>query len=93
MQRKGRCADLLSLDHQARKELRDNVRIRQGYLGFHDTDCDFRGSFNGSVVKPTYTKAAHLACLRDRLPKGKITLVGEQEAPMVFALCPMYFGT
>jgi hypothetical protein len=35
------------------------------------------------VVKPTYTKAAHLACLCDMLPKGKITLVGEQEAAMV----------
>ncbi|WP_167648091.1 hypothetical protein [Mameliella alba] len=58
-------------------------QIRQGYFGFHDTDRDFRGSFNGSVVKPTYTKAAHLACLRDMLPKGKITLVGEQEATMV----------
>lgn len=58
-------------------------QIRQGYFGFHDTDRDYRGSFNGSVVKPTYTKAAHLACLRDMLPKGKITLVGEQEAAMV----------
>ena len=58
-------------------------QIRQGYFGFHDTDRDFRGSFNGSVVKPTYTKAAHLACLREMLPEGKITLVGEQEATMV----------
>jgi len=56
--------------------------IRQGYFGFQDADRDFRGSFNGSVVKPTYTKAAHLACLRDMLPNGKITLVGEQEAAM-----------
>jgi hypothetical protein len=58
-------------------------QIRQGYFGFQDSNRDFRGSFNGSVVKPTYTKAAHLACLRDMLPKGKITLVGEQEATMV----------
>uniref|UniRef100_A4WWK7 Uncharacterized protein n=1 Tax=Cereibacter sphaeroides (strain ATCC 17025 / ATH 2.4.3) TaxID=349102 RepID=A4WWK7_CERS5 len=57
--------------------------IRQGYFGFQDTDRDFRGSFNGSVVKPTYTKAAHLACLRTMLPKGRITLVGEQESTMV----------
>ncbi len=34
-------------------------------------------------MKPTYTKAAHLACLRDMLPEGKISLVGEQEASMV----------
>jgi hypothetical protein len=57
--------------------------IRQAYLGFHDTDGDFQVSFNGSDVKPTCTKAAHLACLRDLLPKGKLTLVGEQEATMV----------
>lgn len=57
--------------------------IRKGYFGFHEAERDYRGSFNGSVVKPTYTKAAHLACVRDMLPKGKITLVGEQEAHMV----------
>lgn len=58
-------------------------QIRQGYFGFRDSERDFRGSFNGSVVKPTYTKAAHLACLRNMLPNGKITLIGEQEATMV----------
>lgn len=67
-------------------------QIRQGYFGFHDTDRDFRGSFNGSVVKPTYTKAAHLACLRDMLPKGKITLVGEQEATMVRVVPHVFRG-
>ncbi len=37
---------------------------RQGYFHFHDTDRDFRGSFNGSVVRRTCTRVAHLACLR-----------------------------
>lgn len=56
--------------------------IREGYFGFKDTNRDFRGSFQGMMVKPTYTKAAHLACLKEMMPKGKITLVGEQEAAM-----------
>lgn len=43
--------------------------IRKGYFGLKDVDRDYRGSFNGSVVKPTYTKAAHLACVRDLLPE------------------------
>tara|TARA_R110002049_G_scaffold234480_2_gene407709 strand:- start:180 stop:1196 length:1017 start_codon:yes stop_codon:yes gene_type:complete len=34
-------------------------------------------------VKPAYTKAAHLACLRDLLPANRLTIVGEQEASMV----------
>lgn len=58
-------------------------QIRQGYFGFHDMDRDSRGNFNGSVVKPTYTKAAYPGCLRDKLPKGRITLVGEQDATMI----------
>lgn len=57
--------------------------IRNGYFGFGDVDRDFRGSFKGIIVKPTYTKAAHLACLREMFPDGKITLVGEREAAMI----------
>lgn len=34
------------------------------------------------MVKRTYTKAAHLAGLRDMLPSGKINCVGKQEATM-----------
>lgn len=69
------------LDHaQSRRDLLDE--IRNGYFGLGDVDRDFRGSFKGIVVKPTYTKAAHLACLRDMLPAGKITLIGEREAAM-----------
>lgn len=63
-----------------RRQLLDE--IRNGYFGFQETNRDFRGSFNGIMVKQTYTKAAHLACLRDMLPSGKITLVGEQESTM-----------
>lgn len=57
--------------------------LRNGYFSFQETDRDSRGSFNGSVVKPTYTKAAHLACIRDLLPAKRLTIIGEQEASMV----------
>lgn len=57
-------------------------KIRDDYFGFKDNNRDFRGSFQGMMVKPTYTKAAHLACLKEMLPMGKITLIGEQEAAM-----------
>lgn len=64
-----------------RRQLLDT--IRNGYFGLADTSRGYRGSFKGMMVKPTYAKAAHLACVRDMLPQGKITLVGEQEASMV----------
>ena len=67
-------------DARDRRTLLDE--IRNGYFGFGDVDRDFRGSFKGILVKPSYTKAAHLACLREMLPVGKITLVGEREAAM-----------
>ena len=57
--------------------------LRNGYFSFQETNRDSRGSFNGALVKPTYTKAAHLACLRDILPAKRLTIVGEQEATMV----------
>lgn len=63
-----------------RRQLLDDVRF--GYFGLQETNRDFRGSFKGIMVKQTYTKAAHLACLKDILPSGKITLVGEQESVM-----------
>lgn len=69
--------------HEAEEKRFQLDQIRKGYFGLQASDRDYRGSFNGSVVRPTYTKAAHLACLRNMLPKGKITLVGEQEATMV----------
>ncbi|WP_291733189.1 hypothetical protein [Leisingera sp. F5] len=56
--------------------------IRNEYFAFEETNRDFRGSFNGIMVKRTCTKAAHLACLRDMLPSGKITLAGEQDGTM-----------
>jgi hypothetical protein len=67
-------------DARDRRTLLDE--IRSGYFGFGDVDRDFRGSFKGILVKPSYTKAAHLACLQEMLPVGKITLVGEREAAM-----------
>lgn len=58
-------------------------KIRFGYFDFGKDDRDYRGSFNGALVKQTYTKAAHLFCVKELLPAGRITLVGEQEATMV----------
>ncbi len=52
-------------------------------LDFGEDDRDYRGSFNGAVLKQTYTKAAHLFCVKELLPAGRFTLVGEQEATMV----------
>jgi hypothetical protein len=54
--------------------------IRNRYFGFPDKNKDFRGSFQGIMVGPTYTKGAHLAALKEMLPEGKITLVGESES-------------
>lgn len=65
----------------ARRKLLDEIRNR--YFGFAEANRDFRGSFKGIIVKPTYTKAARLASIREMLPAGKITLVGEQENTMV----------
>lgn len=56
--------------------------LRHRYFSFQDADRDSRGSFNGAVVKATYTKAAHLSYLRDLLPAKRLTIVGEQEASM-----------
>jgi len=57
--------------------------LRHGYFGLPESHRDYRGGFNGIMVRPTYTKAAHLACIKEMMPHGKITLVGEQEASMV----------
>jgi hypothetical protein len=65
-------------DSGARRQILNQVR--NGYFGLVDTDRDHRGSFKGAIVKPTYTKAANLACLRQILSADKITLVGKQKA-------------
>lgn len=57
--------------------------LRHGYFGLPEAHRDYRGSFKGIMVKRTYTKAAHLACIQEMVPDGKITLIGEQEASMV----------
>lgn len=58
-------------------------RLRNGYFGLPEATRDFRGSFSGIMTRDTYTKAAHLWCLKEMLPKGRITLVSEQEAALV----------
>lgn len=52
------------------------------YLGFGVNDSDVRNNFSGIMTRDTYTKAAHLTCLKEMLPPGKLTLVGEQEGTM-----------
>ncbi|MCK0169783.1 hypothetical protein MWU53_01790 [Aliiroseovarius sp. S1123] len=56
--------------------------LRRFYFNFPASERDTRNSFSGIMTRDTYTKAAHLECLREMLPSGKITLVSEQEAAM-----------
>jgi hypothetical protein len=57
-------------------------QLGRGYFDFPFEERDGRNTFTGIMTRDIYTKAAHLACLRDLLPKGKMTLVSEQEAAM-----------
>jgi hypothetical protein len=52
------------------------------YFGFAAAERDYRNSFTGIMTRDIYTKAASLACLKDMVPHGKITLISEQEAAM-----------
>lgn len=52
------------------------------YLNFGAPEREGCTAFTGIMTRNTYTKAAHLACLKEMLPDGKLTLVGEQEASM-----------
>ncbi|MAY33394.1 MAG: hypothetical protein CMM86_12410 [Rhodovulum sp.] len=56
--------------------------IRKAYFNFPEAERDTRNAFSGIMTSDTYTKAAHLECLREMLPNGKLTLVSEQEAAM-----------
>ncbi|WP_295045235.1 hypothetical protein [uncultured Paracoccus sp.] len=51
-------------------------------FNFGAPEREGRNAFSGIMTRNTYTKAAHLACLKEMLPEGKLTLVGEQEASM-----------
>lgn len=56
--------------------------IGKYYFNFGTPEREGRNTFTGIMTRNTYTKAAHLACLKEMLPDGKLTLVGEQEASM-----------
>jgi hypothetical protein len=61
------------------------------FFNFPPNERDSRNTFNGIMTRDTYTKAASLACLRDQVPFGKITLISEQEAAMA-RVVPHIFG-
>lgn len=69
--------------NKARQRINLINRLRNGYFSLPENERDFRGSFTGIMTRDTYTKAAHLWCLKEMLPQGRITLVSEQEAVLV----------
>ena len=79
----------LPLSPDAKKARSDATRrageiefLRDKWFNFVKQERDGRGSFQGIMTRDTYTKAASLACVRDMIPPGKMTLVGEQEGTM-----------
>ncbi len=54
--------------------------IGEQWFGLSEHRRDSRNTFTGIMTRDAYTKAAHLALLREMLPEGKMTLVSEQEA-------------
>lgn len=59
----------------------DSMEMLGGrYFNFGAAERAGRNAFTGIMTRRTYTKAAHLACLKEMLPDGRITLVGDREA-------------
>lgn len=56
--------------------------IGQDYFGLPVDKRDHRAAFGGMMVRDVYAKAASLNKLRETLPFGRITLVGEQEGTL-----------
>jgi hypothetical protein len=56
--------------------------LANDYFNFPASERDSRNALSGIMTRDTYTKAAHLACLKAMVPEGKITLMSEQEAAM-----------
>lgn len=52
------------------------------YFNFAASERDSRNTFSGIMTRDTYTKAASLACLKNMVPYGKLTIISEQEAAM-----------
>jgi hypothetical protein len=68
--------------HDAHEKADRISLLANKYFNFKESEKDSRNSFSGIMTKDTYTKAAHLAALKEVVSYGKITLVGEQEAAM-----------
>jgi hypothetical protein len=68
--------------HDAHEKADKISLLANAYFNFKDSDKDSRNTFSGIMTRNTYTKAAHLAALKEMVPYGKITLVGEQEKTM-----------
>lgn len=68
--------------HDAHEKADQIALLANKYVNFQESARDSRNSFSGIMTKDTYTKAAHLSALKEVVPFGKITLVGEQEAAM-----------
>ena len=56
--------------------------IGERWFNFGAPEAENRNAFTGIMTRDHYTKAASLLCLKEMLPTGKLTLVGEQEAAM-----------
>lgn len=67
---------------EARSEAAMIDLIATHYFNFGSHQKEGRNNPRGVMTRDTYTKAAHLACLKEMIPEGKLTLVGEQEAAM-----------
>lgn len=52
------------------------------YFNFGSPEREGRNTFTGIMVRQIYTKAGHVLCIKEMLPAGKLTLVGEQEGTM-----------
>lgn len=71
-----------SLVAQAKERIALIDEIRNGYFDLPANDRDIRNTFTGIMTRDTYTKAAHLVCLREMLPFDRLTIVGEKEGAL-----------
>jgi hypothetical protein len=79
-----------AIKERAKRDIRALETVGTGWFGFKDTSTEIRGSSKGMTTFDTYTKAAHLALVRDTLPPGKIILTTEQEAT-IHSIAPHIF--
>lgn len=67
---------------KARQRAQEIEHLRDKWFNVVKQERDGRSSFQGIMTRDVYTKTASLACLKDMVPPGKITLIGEQEGTM-----------